>query len=315
MKVAAFFISIALILSAAPATGQDCECADVDCDGQWTFNDARYVVDYLFGGGPPPLTETLDGADWDGYEMLTIADVWHNVHYVFGGEWPPVCPPYLPPLEPIIDSSNVLYYTDWIPFGESAAVIALTLHADVGTGHCGISLPLKIRVDDEIPIINSVILMYEDFSEYTIYPDSGCVAIGMVPFLAPPDGYPEQIAFVHLTLPPEAAERTITMEYVNLTPVQAPTQDSSIIPMLYRYADAYEPLLEPHCCMTPGDANMDGKVNVADAVYNLRCVFVDCLGHPCEKQLDANCDGTWNVADIVHLINYIFKGGDPPCCL
>ncbi len=308
-------VTACLALSFPALTSAQCDCADVDCDGQWTFNDAQYVVNYLFGGGPPPLTETIEQADWDNHESLNIADVWHNMHYVYGGEWPPVCPPSLPPLEPVIDSSIILYYTDWIPFGESAAVVALTLSANLGGGFYGLSLPLKIRVDGEIPIINSVITLYQAPAEYTIYPDSGYVAIGMVPFINSPGMYASQIALIHLTLPPEATERTISLEWVNLTPIQAPTQDSSIIPMLYYYADAFEPILTPHCCITPGDANMDGMVNVADAVYNLQCIFVDCLGHPCEKQLDANCDGDWNIADIVHVINYIFKGGDPPCCL
>ncbi len=29
---------------------------------------------------------------------------------------------------------------------------------------------------------------------------------------------------------------------------------------------------------------------------------------------DANCDGTLNIADAVYLITYIFKGGPEPCC-
>jgi hypothetical protein len=29
---------------------------------------------------------------------------------------------------------------------------------------------------------------------------------------------------------------------------------------------------------------------------------------------DANCDGIVNVADIVYLLNYLYRGGDPPGC-
>jgi hypothetical protein len=66
-----------------------------------------------------------------------------------------------------------------------------------------------------------------------------------------------------------------------------------------------------------GDANGDGFVNVGDAVYLIRHVFMDgpaplfeCLG-------DANCDERVNVADAVTLINYIFGEGPSPrqeCC-
>jgi len=31
------------------------------------------------------------------------------------------------------------------------------------------------------------------------------------------------------------------------------------------------------------------------------------------EKANANCDGEINVADVVYLINYLFKGGPPPC--
>jgi hypothetical protein len=35
------------------------------------------------------------------------------------------------------------------------------------------------------------------------------------------------------------------------------------------------------------------------------------LQHP--KSL-ANCDGNNNISDAVHIVNWVFNGGDPPCC-
>jgi hypothetical protein len=63
-----------------------------------------------------------------------------------------------------------------------------------------------------------------------------------------------------------------------------------------------------------GDANFDGQVNVADAVYIISYVF---KGGPDPIPLeagDANCDGGTNVGDAVYLISYVFKGGPEPCC-
>jgi hypothetical protein len=63
-----------------------------------------------------------------------------------------------------------------------------------------------------------------------------------------------------------------------------------------------------------GDANGDGKINIADAVYIVTYVF---KGGPAPNPLesgDANCDGKINVGDAVYLVNYIFRGGPEPCC-
>ncbi len=62
-----------------------------------------------------------------------------------------------------------------------------------------------------------------------------------------------------------------------------------------------------------GDADGNGSISVADAVYLVNYIF---KGGPAPDPLgsgDANCDGTINVADAVYLINYIFKGGPEPC--
>jgi len=72
---------------------------------------------------------------------------------------------------------------------------------------------------------------------------------------------------------------------------------------------------ETPCDCIPGDANNDGTVNVADAVYLIAFVFKGgappspyriCSG-------DANCDCSCNVGDAVYVISYVFKGGAPPC--
>jgi hypothetical protein len=70
----------------------------------------------------------------------------------------------------------------------------------------------------------------------------------------------------------------------------------------------------PEC----GDANGDDQINVGDAVFIINYVFKG--GEPPDPlcEADANGDGDVNVADAVYLINFVFKGGNPPvddCCL
>jgi bacillolysin/thermolysin len=63
-----------------------------------------------------------------------------------------------------------------------------------------------------------------------------------------------------------------------------------------------------------GDANSDGSINVADAVFLINFVF---KGGPAPDPFDngdANCDGDVNVGDAVFIINFVFNGGPEPSC-
>lgn len=62
-----------------------------------------------------------------------------------------------------------------------------------------------------------------------------------------------------------------------------------------------------------GDADGDGIVNLADAVFLINYIFKG--GPPPEPMEigDVNLDGDVNVGDPVYLVNYIFRGGPEPC--
>jgi hypothetical protein len=63
-----------------------------------------------------------------------------------------------------------------------------------------------------------------------------------------------------------------------------------------------------------GDANGDGIIDLADVVYLLNYLFKgDDPPEPLEAG-DANCDGIVDLADVVYLLNYLFKGGTQPSC-
>lgn len=295
---------------------QACECGDVNCDGVLNLGDAAHLLSYLFNGGPPPLTDDLSFAEWDSHEILTISDVYCNVMHVFT-ECDPVCPPPNPPLDPEIDSTISLYYTDSIPSGVGSAVISLTLNSG-GVTVPGLSIPVKIRVDGEVPTIDSVVFPDDPnfLAASVIYADSGCVAIGGEHVFG--FQFITRIALIYLSVPATPDEKDVTVEWINLAPVQAPTPDSTIIPMILSGGlpgYAVEPLLIGHCCSNPGDANEDGAVNIGDAVWIINCIFKTCTPPFCLAHWDANCDGTPNIGDAVYLVNYVFKGGPPPCCL
>ena len=63
-----------------------------------------------------------------------------------------------------------------------------------------------------------------------------------------------------------------------------------------------------------GDANGDGAVDIADVVYLLNYLFKGENPPAPMESGDVNCDGIVDLADAIYLLNYLFKDGDPPGC-
>jgi serine protease AprX len=62
-----------------------------------------------------------------------------------------------------------------------------------------------------------------------------------------------------------------------------------------------------------GDANGNGKIDLADAVYLVNYLYI---GGPAPDPFilgDVNCDDLADLADVVYLVNYLFEGGPEPC--
>ncbi len=61
-----------------------------------------------------------------------------------------------------------------------------------------------------------------------------------------------------------------------------------------------------------GDANNDGSVNIADAIYELNNLFGDGAVPSCLESADVNSDEAFNIADAIFLLNNLFGDGPPP---
>jgi len=61
-----------------------------------------------------------------------------------------------------------------------------------------------------------------------------------------------------------------------------------------------------------GDANRDGLLNVADAVFTLSFLFTGGLGPECEDACDSDDGGTIELTDAVYFLLHLFLGGPPP---
>ena len=67
----------------------------------------------------------------------------------------------------------------------------------------------------------------------------------------------------------------------------------------------------PNPQLKRGDANVDGTLNLADAVKILNGLFLSSP-LPCHDAADSNDDGSLNLADAIHVLNHIFLSGPPP---
>jgi hypothetical protein len=61
-----------------------------------------------------------------------------------------------------------------------------------------------------------------------------------------------------------------------------------------------------------GDADGDGTLSIADAVFTLRALFQGGPAPGCAEAADADNDGAVGLADPVSVLEFLFRGGPPP---
>ena len=61
-----------------------------------------------------------------------------------------------------------------------------------------------------------------------------------------------------------------------------------------------------------GDANDDGGVNTADAIFLLNYLFAYGAKPACMDAADVDDNGSVNLSDAIQLLNYLFAGAAAP---
>ncbi len=61
-----------------------------------------------------------------------------------------------------------------------------------------------------------------------------------------------------------------------------------------------------------GDANADGKVDIADPIWIIYEIIGSGQTAPCKKAQDADDNGSVNFSDALYLVMYLFKSGPAP---
>lgn len=68
------------------------------------------------------------------------------------------------------------------------------------------------------------------------------------------------------------------------------------------------------CCELAGDANNNGSMNIADAIFIIDMIFNSGPEPDCTDQADANGNNSLNIADGIYIINRVFDSGPEPIC-
>lgn len=70
--------------------------------------------------------------------------------------------------------------------------------------------------------------------------------------------------------------------------------------------------IEPESGFVRGDANVDGKMNLTDAVFTLLWLFQGGASAPCQDAADVNDSGGVDITDAVNTLSYLYRGAAPP---
>lgn len=73
------------------------------------------------------------------------------------------------------------------------------------------------------------------------------------------------------------------------------------------------PILESACSgFRRGDVNTDNRVDIGDAIFLLKYLYLGEKGLNCIEALDVNGSESVDLSDAIYLLNYLFLGGDRP---
>lgn len=309
---------VALVFS-APLRAQTSICGDSDGDSVLKIQDFILDLEYIFRGGAPPAS--FDAADFDGHQLLTIADPYELLNCFFTcdfGVSVGICPPTQPALAPVVDPAIELRYQSLALPGVTSFDLPLTL---VGAPSYGaFTAPLLIYVNGAPAIIDSVTVpapgsvFASDIGLYSI-DGPGVVRLGALAAFNRSSSL-DVPAIIHLSIPFSTAESSIEVNWTTLSPAQAPTADSSVYPLFYSSLGdpGFVPTLTGLCCLAPGDADYDGSFNIADVTFLIRRIFLGGNAPPCPQSADSDGDGDVTVADVTFDITNIFTSGLDPIC-
>ncbi|MBN4076402.1 thrombospondin type 3 repeat-containing protein [Gemmatimonas aurantiaca] len=316
---------------------------DVDGNKYFSLSDIFDLLGYLYlGEAAPPVPAN---ADCDDYELITMRDIVYLRERIFGGGPAPVCPPSNPPTSGA-DSSVALVYPTLVPPNVSSLSVPVRISSSVDI--IGYNFPVSIRVDAEIPIVDSLVATeFYEGSDWSMKPElafrvdtaTGAVLLAAYSFFGdePIVAGEHLLGNLFLSITPSTETRTLSMAWQTMSPKEPMPElyseypDTSLYPlviapgslpgMLARgsvagFLPQYLPLLEgvESCCDLGGDSDNSGDITIGDVTFGIARIFTGGDAPSCQDQADSNGDGSFSIGDITYTIAFIFSGGSTPIC-
>lgn len=125
-------------------------------------------------------------------------------------------------------------------------------------------------------------------------------------------GQPDHLVFESWARPQYSDTNLLSV----ITPINLPESDTAIFSHTRLINEGLAIFNPPPagCCDTPGDADNNGAVNIADVTYLIARIFSGGPAPGCQDEGDADGDNTITIGDVTHLIARIFSGGPAPIC-
>lgn len=286
-----------------------------DANGNLTVDitDLTFLIEFVYRGGPPPPNPV--NADCDDVIGINTRDVMY-LHAYLEGEVPQAsCPPTLEPA-PLFDSTMVVSFaTTTIP----ANVVQMALPVSLTTAEAvlALNLPLQLRVGEEIPVADSIIIStffasgagyFWELNPADVFrfdETSGTVLIGAAAFFGttPMPAGNNHLGTIFLTVTPSPTERELSINWGVIKPLQP-------LPDAYPDAGLYPVVI------TPGSAKAAKALNATIFLPQYRPALgagTCCMGT--RGNVDCSLDGIIDVGDITELIKSLFITLEPFCCL
>ncbi len=258
---------------------------DINNSGTVETGDIVYLINYLYKNSPPPVNP-ID-ADVDGSSGINMGDVMQLIGYCYTG------------------CSLIPYSGTSVKLG-SKILLSSDLISPMASGPTD-TISVKILLNEGPDLVGFVIpLSYADQpGEVEVTLDSVSFYGSIIPSSWNPDQNLVRI---------DNTEKTVLISsranFTGITPIDSGT--TGVLATLYFNKTANG---TPHSLsiteIPPSHSLMLISAYCADGTPPSRRITVPVLSLGLVG--DANCDGRVDIGDIVYSINYLFRGGPPPC--